>query len=335
MLVDPRTGHRLLFIEVPGTTLPKKRMHLDLAPIDRSRDDEVARITGLGATLTADRRLPDGSGWVVFADPEGNEFCVVRSDAERGDKREPSFEDADLSGSRFVRCYFDGATFRGVSLSKVSIDGEIDGLSINGIDVAPFVEAELNKRFLGREFRRSTNRSERQESWEKVQAAWTDLVARVLVLPAYVSETSVDGEWTFMQTLRHLIMATDVWLRGAIQGIEQPYHPIGQPFSEYASDGYDMSHFTETAPSLARVLDVRSGRQAMVTDFLATASDRDLSEERPNPWAPAQSVTVGRCLSVILNEEWEHLPMPKRIAPNSVMSFLPMVRAKATGTTVK
>ena len=55
----------------------------DLAPTDRTRDEEVDRLRALGATEIADRRRPDGTGWVVFADPEGNEFCVLRSDAER------------------------------------------------------------------------------------------------------------------------------------------------------------------------------------------------------------------------------------------------------------
>lgn len=83
MIVDPVTGHRLLFIEVPDSKQAKNRLHLDLAPTDRRRDDEIERVKALGATVVSDQRNPDGSGWMVLADPEGNEFCVVRSDAER------------------------------------------------------------------------------------------------------------------------------------------------------------------------------------------------------------------------------------------------------------
>jgi len=57
-------------------------VHLDLRPTDRTREEEVERLLALGATQVADRRTPDGFGWVVLADPEGNEFCVLRSDAE-------------------------------------------------------------------------------------------------------------------------------------------------------------------------------------------------------------------------------------------------------------
>ncbi|WP_446219208.1 VOC family protein [Micromonospora sp. IBHARD004] len=75
-------GPDLLFVEV-GERHGKGAFHLDLQPADRTRDAEVERLLGLGAALVADRRRPDGTGWVVLADPEGNEFCVCRSAAER------------------------------------------------------------------------------------------------------------------------------------------------------------------------------------------------------------------------------------------------------------
>jgi hypothetical protein len=85
MIHDPATGHRLLFIEVPEGKAVKNRLHLDLRPREGgSRDEEIARLREHGATEVADRRgiYGPGSGWVVLADPEGNEFCVLRSPAE-------------------------------------------------------------------------------------------------------------------------------------------------------------------------------------------------------------------------------------------------------------
>ncbi|MGF0118708.1 VOC family protein [Promicromonospora sp. Marseille-Q5078] len=80
----PAESHgRVLFIEVPEPKSVKNRGHLDLRPTDRTQAEEVARVLALGATQVADRRRPDGKGgWVVLADPEGNEFCILRSDAE-------------------------------------------------------------------------------------------------------------------------------------------------------------------------------------------------------------------------------------------------------------
>jgi hypothetical protein len=76
-------GISLLFIPVPEGKVVKNRMHLDLMPTGRSRDEEVVRLLGIGASLVDDQRRPDGTGFVVMADPEGNEFCVERSAAER------------------------------------------------------------------------------------------------------------------------------------------------------------------------------------------------------------------------------------------------------------
>ena len=77
---DGRAG--VLFIEVPEAKRGKNRIHFDLRPIDVTRDQEVERLVAHGATVVADRRRPDGSGWFTLADPEGNEFCVLRSDSE-------------------------------------------------------------------------------------------------------------------------------------------------------------------------------------------------------------------------------------------------------------
>jgi hypothetical protein len=82
MIVDPAGTHRLLFIEVPDAKQVKNRLHLDLRPTDRRRDEEIDRVLALGATPVTDLRNADGSGWLVLADPEGNEFCILRSDAE-------------------------------------------------------------------------------------------------------------------------------------------------------------------------------------------------------------------------------------------------------------
>ncbi|MEZ5091965.1 VOC family protein [Nocardioides sp.] len=84
LILDPDTGHRLLFIEVPEGKAVKNRVHLDLRPRSGGRDDEIARVLAMGATEVADLRgkYGPGTGWMVLADPEGNEFCILRSEAE-------------------------------------------------------------------------------------------------------------------------------------------------------------------------------------------------------------------------------------------------------------
>ena len=75
-------GPVLFFNEVPEPKVVKNRLHLCLRP-ETSRDEEVERLLGLGATFVGDHRNPDGTGWAILADPEGNEFCVLRSESER------------------------------------------------------------------------------------------------------------------------------------------------------------------------------------------------------------------------------------------------------------
>jgi predicted enzyme related to lactoylglutathione lyase len=85
VLLEPATPEmaELLFIRVPESKAGKNRLHLDLVPLNRTRDEEVARLQAAGAVLVSDQRRPNGRGWVVMADPEGNEFCVETSQAER------------------------------------------------------------------------------------------------------------------------------------------------------------------------------------------------------------------------------------------------------------
>jgi len=82
MIQSPDRGHRLLFIEVPEPKQGKNRIHFDLRPRGGTRDEELARLLAHGATEVNDLRQPDGRGWVVLADPEGNEFCILRGKAE-------------------------------------------------------------------------------------------------------------------------------------------------------------------------------------------------------------------------------------------------------------
>jgi hypothetical protein len=211
----------------------------------------------------------------------------------------------ELAGSRFIRCDLSRAVMRGVYVAGAEIDThdlEDGPIFVNGVDVVPFVVAELDRRFPGRELKRAPDPEGLRAAWAAVEAAWADAVEKA----RGKEEVSVDGEWTFAQTLRHLVLATNVWLHGTILGREQPYHWIGVPFAEYAEEGYDTSMFREPK-SYDEVLAVRAEHQGMVRDYLAGVTPEALSEVRPDPWAPEHEVSVLECLHVILNEEWEHL----------------------------
>jgi predicted enzyme related to lactoylglutathione lyase len=83
-IFSPDRSQVVLFIRVPEGKTVKNRVHLDVSSTDLTRDQEVERLSAIGATVYDDRRTPEGKGWVVMQDPEGNEFCVERSESERG-----------------------------------------------------------------------------------------------------------------------------------------------------------------------------------------------------------------------------------------------------------
>ena len=234
------------------------------------------------------------------------------------------FRTDEFEGATFVKTSFKGATLRFSDVSGVTMRGmDVDGLDIdshdlffgtlivNGVDVVPLVDAELNRQFPGRELQKAETPEGLREGWVAVQAAWATTVADT---PPELRDAHVEDEWSLAQTLRHLVLATDAWLRGGIMRIEQPFHEIGQIFTGAAEMGFDMSVFRAEPPTFEEILAVRAERQQMVTEFLATVTPEVLAQERDNPWGGGDDwhPTVGDCIRVILEEEWAHLRYVRR-----------------------
>lgn len=228
----------------------------------------------------------------------------------------------EFEGATFVKASLKGATVRfsdvsGMTMRSVDVGGlDIDShdlffgtLLVNGVDVVPLVDAELNRQFPGRELQKSQTPEGLREGWVAVQAAWATTVADT---PAHLVDAHVPDEWSLAETLRHLILATDAWLRGAIQRVEQPFHELGQIFTGAEESDFDMSIFRADPPSYDEILAVRADRQQLVTDFLTTATPDLLAEPRDDPWGGDWHPSVGDCVRVILEEEWAHLRYVRR-----------------------
>lgn len=221
--------------------------------------------------------------------------------ADRVAERE-QFVERDLRGARFVECDLSDVVMRGVVIAGMDIDApwlsEGPGLRVNGVDVTTFVEEELDRRFPGRSKRRAKSPAALREAWTAVDRAWDAAIERVAALPAGSVDVRIDDEWSFAETLRHLVHATDVWLGKGVLGLEEAdFHPLGLGHGTKASE----------ARSLDDVLAARADRTAMMRDFLATVTDEGLDEERRNPHDPEAAETVRSCLQVLLEESWEHL----------------------------
>lgn len=241
-----------------------------------------------------------------------------------GEPRE--FEEADLTGARFRKVHLNdarfrmvelnGAVMRDINLSGVEIDGAgIEGLRINGVDVAPLVEAELTRRHPARALWRAPDPAGLRESWNANQRSWAAAYDRVAAMPAGTVDISVGDEWSFAQTVRHMVFVIDAWL-GEPLGNDEPFHPWGMPFSglvEFVDKPADIGIDVDATPSYAETLALRADRVARVSKLLEEATPESLAEEWAGPiWSGDEPVSVLRCLWVVLNEECEHLRFAER-----------------------
>lgn len=219
------------------------------------------------------------------------------------------FRDVDLSGARFQLVDMTGAVIRGSVMVNVEISGIIDNLRVNGVDVVPLVEAELNRRYPDRAKMSPDDAEGFRAAWAILGGLWEQTVSRARGLdPARLHER-VDGEWSFIETLRHLVFATDAWIGRALLGEPSPWDPLGLPHDEMPDEPAVPRDLT-ARPSLDEVLALRANRMATVGDVIAHLTDDRLDERTEpvtEPGYPApDSFSVRGCLLVVLNEEWEH-----------------------------
>ena len=231
------------------------------------------------------------------------------SQLERVDLSGAQLRAVDLTGARFRGADLSGVIMRGVDLTGTDIHGEIEGLTINGVDIGPLVDAELNRRYPDRAKMRPADPAGFREAWDILERLWDQTVERARRLPPELLHESVDGEWSFTETLRHLTFATDSWVRRAILGDPSPWDPLGLPWDEMP-DTPGVPRDRAARPSLDAVLELRRDRMSTVRQFIEDLTDESLNvhtEPVEGPgWPRPRSYPVRECLLIILNEEWEH-----------------------------
>jgi hypothetical protein len=239
------------------------------------------------------------------------------------------FTDADLTGSRFERIDLTGAEFynvdltrvrireadltgvvmTGVELCDVRIDGALKNVLVNEVDIGPLVEAELDRRDPERAKMRPTDPAGFRAAWDIVERRWAETVERARGLDPALLHESVDDEWSFIETLRHLVMATDSWVRRALLGDPAPWHPLGLPW-DGAPQLPGVPCDRQARPSLDEILAVRRDRMAGVRTVIEGLTEQSLAADTEPVtapgWPPPRSFAVRECLLVVLNEEWQH-----------------------------
>jgi hypothetical protein len=218
------------------------------------------------------------------------------------------FEDVSLRNARFHNVDLTGVRIRGAMVS-MDISGDVDELLVNGVDVAPLVEAELNRRYPDRMKMHPADADGFREAWAILERLWLQTVDRARGMGPELLHQRVDGEWSFIETLRHLVFATDAWVCRAVLGEPAPWHPLGLPHDEMP-DIAGVPRDLAARPSLDEVLALRTDRMGTMREVLAELTDESLAgttEPVMEPGYPeSESFPVRRCLGAILNEEWEH-----------------------------
>jgi hypothetical protein len=219
-------------------------------------------------------------------------------------------DDLDLSGVHLHGTMLDGARLTDTSLVGATITGDVEGLQVNGVEVEPLVRAELERRHPELARLRATDLGTLRAAWSALEDLWSATTARALRLGEERLRERVDGEWSFMETLRHLVFATEAWVTRGIHGVARPYNPKSLPWGGVTEEwaravGVDLA----ADPSLAEVLAMREEGQASARRTLGGLDDAQLLEVRSAPDGDAHPTgdhTVRHCVHVLLNEEWWH-----------------------------
>jgi DinB superfamily/Pentapeptide repeats (8 copies) len=228
----------------------------------------------------------------------------------------PEEFEGDLSGAVFWGADLTGARFRDVNLTdakishawlvNVDVDALVDGVVINGVDVTAYVN-ERDPWYPLRAMLRPSNPQDVRATWAALEGEWSKTITRAQSLPEQLLHQSVNDEWSFVQTLRHLVFAVDKWFTAPILG--DPFHPIGLPNTGSLGVPWPGLNYDLT-PSLSEALAVRADRSARVRDYLATIAATDLAGAAEVMENGVNSLQ--ECLFTVFEEEFWHLRYAQR-----------------------
>jgi hypothetical protein len=230
----------------------------------------------------------------------------------RLDLSDAVFDDTYLTGARFRNVDLRRAVIRGSLLLDVEISGEVERLSVNGVDVTRFVEDELDRRDPDRTKMHPTDPVGFREAWDVLERRWAETVERARRLEAVdpgLLHERLDDEWSFVETLRHLVFATDAWIRRALLGDPSPWSPLDLPHDDMG-DIPSVPRDREVRPSLDEVLALRRDRMSTMREVVDGLTEEQLAGTTTpvtEPGYPAsEAFPVRRVVGCIVNEEWHH-----------------------------
>ena len=223
-----------------------------------------------------------------------------------GDLAEAVFWGADLTQAHFRDVNLTGATITHSWLVDVEIDAFVDRMVVNGVDVTAYVN-ERDPWYPLRAMLRPSSVEELRAAWAALEDAWATTVEQALALPEGRLHESVDGEWSFVQTVRHLVFAMDKWFTAPILG--EAFDPMGVPNRgsvDFPWPGLDH----DLSPSVSEALSVHVDRATRFRQYLETVAEDDL--DRPVDVLENGPHPIRDCLFTVLEEEFWHIRYARR-----------------------
>ena len=217
----------------------------------------------------------------------------------------------DLTDLEIRDCEVSGLTIVGCVGSDIHVDGLFGRVVVNDVDVTAFVEAELDRQHPARRLaRNAVSLDDHRAAWDAITTLWESTVDRARLLPEAALHERVRGEWSFVQTQRHLLFAGDAWLGNAVLEEPTPYHPWGLPAGGMPADAIaEMGLAVDAVPTLDDVLGPRRARMSTTRRALEALTEAELARvcgRKPTRAHPDREYDVRRCLQVLLREEAEH-----------------------------
>ncbi|NLJ54590.1 MAG: DinB family protein [Intrasporangiaceae bacterium] len=254
--------------------------------------------------------------------PTGREF-------ENEDLSGSRFEMVRLNDSQFSQVRFDGSRFQNISwhnvtmssveLVDVEIGGDVWNLRINGVDIGPLIDAELNRRdpdrhLVFQELRESRSVEDYRKGWGVIEHRWTELIDRVRELPEGSEHRSVAGEWSLVQTLRHISYAVAAWIERVALGVEDPFVDTDLPWDEAPAD-IPRPVDRDARIALDDAVGVWRRRQQTVRDFLESLTTEDLERTvstAGDSWPQVTDFPLAEAVHIAVTEVWEHHQFAQR-----------------------
>lgn len=223
--------------------------------------------------------------------------------------RDALIRQSDVSGLEIRDCWFEERLKIVDCYGRDAyLAGDFGRIVVNDIDVTAYVEAELDRaepnRVLARE---AQTADEIRAAWAAIEETWAATVEQARGLPEELLHERVDEEWSFIETLRHLLHASDKWLGNPVLEEDDPYHPLG--YGPAGEDETGTGLTVDADPSLEEVLEPRLARMATMRELVSKITDADLDRlcaRTPVGNDPEADYPVRRCLKVVLAEEAEH-----------------------------